>query len=147
MDLWRNRVRNLLKGVLASTPRQPHSDETYALLSSDSDLERPSTPRPRRRNAIFRIIRSCFTLRRILILIVLIPVFIVILILWNGVPPSYADVRDYEKRLPQHNLSLSFPEGDTGMYLRFPGHLWGHGLNNILQETCVTLLSFVYGHH
>jgi len=22
-----------------------------------------------------------------------------------------------------------------GMFLRFPGHLWGHGLNNILQET------------
>jgi hypothetical protein len=46
--------------------------------------------------------------------------------------------------LPQHNLSLPFPEGEGGLYLRFPGHLWGHGLNNILQETYVTSVSFLF---
>ena len=28
-------------------------------------------------------------------------------------------------------------------YLRFPDHLWGHGLNNVLQEACV---QFVFVH-
>jgi hypothetical protein len=61
----------------------------------------------------------------------------ILTILWRGIPPSYEDIRGYERRLPQHNLSLPFPEGEEGLYLRFPGHLWGHGLNNILQETYV----------
>ena len=59
----------------------------------------------------------------------------VLIILWGSIPPSYDDIRGFERRLPQHDLSLPFPEGEDGLYLRFPGRLWGHGLNNILQET------------
>ena len=76
-----------------------------------------------------------FTSRRTISIILSIPLLLVVGILSSGIPPSYSDVRDYERNLPQHNLSLAFPEGSEGLFLRFPDHLWGHGFNNILQET------------
>lgn len=93
---------------------------------------------PRRRILFFflNFHKSC-SLRRFLISLTALPFLAFIAILSSGIPPSYNDIRSFERRLPQHNLSLPFPEGKAGMYLRFPGHLWGHGLNNILQETSV----------
>lgn len=84
------------------------------------------------------ILHPCFpcTLRRALVSLTLI---LLLLMLLRGIPPSYNDIREYERRLPQHNLSLAPPEGVEGAYLRFPGHLWGHGLNNVLQETYVRI--------
>ena len=73
-------------------------------------------------------------MRRILSAVLGILSFLVLGVLWSGIPPSYSDIREFERRLPQHDLALPFPEGDKGMYLRFPDHLWGHGLNNVLQE-------------
>lgn len=32
---------------------------------------------------------------------------------WSGVP-DYADIKQYEKELPQHDLDLPFPEGRNG---------------------------------
>ncbi|KAF7976759.1 hypothetical protein HWV62_5752 [Athelia sp. TMB] len=49
-------------------------------------------------------------------------------------PVDYSEIRAYERALPQHNLSLPYPGGQNGHYLRFTDRLWGHGLNNILQE-------------
>ena len=81
------------------------------------------------------LLQKC-SLRRLITSILLFPfVAGVLIILWGGIPPNYDDIRGFERRLPQHDLSLPFPEGEDGLYLRFPGHLWGHGLNNILQET------------
>lgn len=49
-------------------------------------------------------------------------------------PPTYANVRRFEKALPQHNLDLIPPEGKDRRYLRFPGYRKGIGWNNFLQE-------------
>lgn len=57
-------------------------------------------------------------------------------VLLSGVPPTYADIRAYETTLPQHNIT-ALSTLDPPLYLRFPGHLWGHGLNNVLQEAIV----------
>ncbi|KAJ6606973.1 hypothetical protein B0H10DRAFT_2228380 [Mycena sp. CBHHK59/15] len=56
---------------------------------------------------------------------------------WGGVPPSYADVHAYERALLQHNMTTVVLVGSGARFLRFPDHLWGHGLNKILQEMVV----------
>lgn len=74
---------------------------------------------------------------------------------WGGIPRSYASIRRLERNLPQHRWhqvkvdssgELVQRQGhgkfdwaaDAGEgYLRFPNHLWGHGFNNILEESCV----------
>jgi hypothetical protein len=139
MGEWRTTIRRLL----TSNSRPETLEENYALLSSD-DRTAPRLPNGHyhqpnghttRRRSLKVTLRSCCTVRRILYSVAVVPLLIMIVILWHGIPPSFADVREFERRLPQHNLSLPFPEGEEGMYLRFPGHLWGHGFNNILQET------------
>jgi hypothetical protein len=138
MDEWRTTIRRLL----TSQSRPEALEENYALLSSD-DRASPRLPNGHyhqpnghiRRRSVKVTLRACCTVRRVLVSVALIPLLVLIVILWHGIPPSFADVREFEKRLPQHNLSLQFPEGEEGMYLRFPGHIWGHGFNNILQET------------
>ncbi|KAK2463908.1 hypothetical protein APHAL10511_004080 [Amanita phalloides] len=80
--------------------------------------------------------RACFhhlTLRKLLYALFITPFLIAFGVLLSGVPPSYETIRSYERRLPQHNLVRA--QNDGGRYLRFPGHLWGHGLNNVMQET------------
>ncbi|KAH8105531.1 hypothetical protein DFH11DRAFT_1518929 [Phellopilus nigrolimitatus] len=137
MSSWQGVARRLFSS-------QRRSDDHYELL--DADDEQHALPKvnnsPRRRHpygprALRAYIFACFhlvTLRRLIFFVLLLPVLLVLGILWSGVPPSYDSVRQFEKRLPQHNLSLPFPEGENGMYLRFPEHLWGHGLNNVMQE-------------
>ncbi|KDQ16717.1 hypothetical protein BOTBODRAFT_106532 [Botryobasidium botryosum FD-172 SS1] len=52
-------------------------------------------------------------------------------------PPLYGELKDIESKLPQHNLSLPFPEGRDGRYVRFENQMWGTGLNNQLEEILV----------
>ncbi|EJD06309.1 uncharacterized protein FOMMEDRAFT_16926 [Fomitiporia mediterranea MF3/22] len=122
---------------------QRRSGEHYELVPSEDGLPtRRASPTPWRPQSFrFRSLRVvCFaclhllTLRRIFAFLLTVLAFLVLGILWSGIPPSYASIREFERRLPQHNVSLPFPEGKDGMYLRFPEHLWGHGLNNIMQE-------------
>lgn len=40
-------------------------------------------------------------------------------------PPDYADYRLNETKHPQHNPNLPFPEGRTGKYVYFSGHITG----------------------
>ncbi len=40
-------------------------------------------------------------------------------------PPLYKEYYKYERNLPQHDLSLPFPEGATGRYLYPANHVWG----------------------
>ncbi|KAJ7120438.1 hypothetical protein C8R43DRAFT_933732 [Mycena crocata] len=75
-------------------------------------------------------------MRRLLVLLAVIPLLTMVGVLLSGIPPTYSDIREYEKMLPQHNVS-ALSALDPPIYLRFPGHLWGHGLNNVLQEAIV----------
>ncbi|KAF7965020.1 hypothetical protein HWV62_1035 [Athelia sp. TMB] len=114
--------------------------EDYDLLPSDrSNLGSLRQDKPTRRRFLLLLslvlfVQKTCSLRRIILGIASLPMVLVFLTLWSGVPPDYRDIREYERALPQHNLSLPYPAGQDGLYLRFPDHLWGHGLNNILQE-------------
>ncbi|KAJ7249874.1 hypothetical protein C8J57DRAFT_1355873 [Mycena rebaudengoi] len=46
--------------------------------------------------------------------------------------PSFADVREYERQLPQH--SLPWPWAARPKFLLISGEAWGSGWNNVLQE-------------
>ena len=50
------------------------------------------------------------------------------------IPPRYLDVYEEERRLPQHNLSLPYPEGSTGRYVKFTSQINMLGWNNVLNE-------------
>lgn len=82
--------------------------------------------------------RRC-SLRRVVFCLACTPVVVLFAVLCRGIPPAYNDVRSFEQRLPQHSVAaLTRSNGRPPRYLRFPGHLWGHGLNNVLQEACVS---------
>jgi hypothetical protein len=140
MDIWRGAVHHFK--LLLTTSSRRHTDNDYELLSSDpasrtglASLTSNALPGARRRavRSIFHW-HSClyfFTIRRALLLLASFPFLLALLVLIQGVPPNFEDIRIFERNFPQHNLS----HAKHGMFLRFPGHLWGHGLNNILQET------------
>jgi hypothetical protein len=50
------------------------------------------------------------------------------------IPPRYLDVYEEERRLPQHNMSLPYPEGSTGRYVKFTSQINMLGWNNVLNE-------------
>jgi hypothetical protein len=54
-------------------------------------------------------------------------------------PSAWDDLRKRERELPQHNLSLPFPEGRKGRYVRFTNQNRGLGWSQILNEMCVLL--------
>lgn len=108
--------------------------EEYVLLTSSPSAPRTTIYR-RRHPCSWRNFIRMFTLRRVLISVTLVPVFLLLAIICQGIPPNYDDIRTFEQRLPQHSLSL-VPRNQP-QYLRFPGHLWGYGFNNVLQEACV----------
>ncbi|KAJ7921409.1 hypothetical protein B0H13DRAFT_1708194 [Mycena leptocephala] len=47
--------------------------------------------------------------------------------------PTFEDVREYERTLPQHRMS-SFSAKNRPRYLFFPWEAWGTGWNNVFQE-------------
>ncbi|KAF8303085.1 hypothetical protein DL93DRAFT_2173140 [Clavulina sp. PMI_390] len=53
---------------------------------------------------------------------------------FNRLPPLYPQYAAEEVLLAQHNVSLSFPEGQDGRFIRFEDQMWGLGLNNQLFE-------------
>ncbi|KAG6377973.1 hypothetical protein JVT61DRAFT_14769 [Boletus reticuloceps] len=109
--------------------RKPRSD--YTVLSQTDPTA--VTPRPRKRRRCRAV--HVMTLRRVLFCLACIPVIVLLAILCQGIPPSYDDIRLFERRLPQHAVAALTPANDRPTrYLKFPGHLWGHGLNNVLQE-------------
>ncbi|KAF9446910.1 hypothetical protein P691DRAFT_732347 [Macrolepiota fuliginosa MF-IS2] len=108
----------------------PTKNYDYELVGSDSHQHRNSQPRYL---SSAHILRRVFTLRNVLIAIPTALALLVTAILLNGgIPPLYADIRGYEKALPQHNVTFSQHSGVR--YLAFPHHIWGHGWNNVLQE-------------
>ncbi|KDQ55117.1 hypothetical protein JAAARDRAFT_37635 [Jaapia argillacea MUCL 33604] len=51
-----------------------------------------------------------------------------------GEPPSYEGIKEWEAKLPQHDLDLPFPEGRTGRYAKFSNQIKALGWNNVLNE-------------
>ena len=49
-------------------------------------------------------------------------------------PPAYDSIIEMERTLPQHNLSLPYPEGKNGRYVKFSYQLPALGWNNVLTE-------------
>jgi hypothetical protein len=46
---------------------------------------------------------------------------------WASNATNFDDIFLKEAQLPQHNLSLPYPEGQNGRYLRFSNQVWGLG--------------------
>ena len=112
--------------------------EEYVLLTTSPTR----TAVYRRRNPCsLRGFMHLFSLRKVLVSVTLVPMFLLLAIFCQGVPPRYDDIRAFERRLPQHSLAMSKNQHQP-QYVRFPGHLWGYGFNNILQETFVLSLPF-----
>ncbi len=40
-------------------------------------------------------------------------------------PPRFYEWHDREKRLPQHDVNLPYPQGREGRYIRFSNQVWG----------------------
>lgn len=139
--------RRLVSAFSKSSQREKYVD---AELPSSSG-SRPALHTHRRR---LRTLMLC----RLLSCLALTPVFVLLIVLCQGIPPTYHDVRLFERRLTQHSLTTPSSAVDEAArpvhhprYLRFPGHLWGHGLNNVLQEALlmsylayVSNVSFVF---
>lgn len=51
-------------------------------------------------------------------------------------PPDYAEYRLNETKLPQHNPDLPFPEGRTGKYVYFSGHITGASTGRLPRRRC-----------
>ncbi|KAE9396113.1 hypothetical protein BT96DRAFT_997035 [Gymnopus androsaceus JB14] len=61
-------------------------------------------------------------------------------------PPTYEKLRKWEDELPQHDLSLPFPEGKTGRYVKFDNQIKQLGWNNVLNEVLMNAhLAYVSG--
>ncbi|KAF8907541.1 hypothetical protein CPB85DRAFT_1311606 [Mucidula mucida] len=127
MDLFRSLYGGLLS-IRKSRHYEPLPNEVYELPTINS-----SQPSNRFRRKPLTIVTRWLTspiFRRVLFVLILLPTTY---ILSGGIPPSYSDIKQFEKNLPQHRTSRR--------YLRFEGTLWGLGLNNILQEQL--LLSYI----
>lgn len=59
-------------------------------------------------------------------------------------PPDYTNLRKWIHDLPQHNLSLPFPEGKDGRYVKFSCQVQQLGWNNLLNSVCVAFY-FAFG--
>jgi hypothetical protein len=46
---------------------------------------------------------------------------------WASNATNFDEIFSMEAHLPQHNLSLPYPEGQNGRYLRFSNQVWGVG--------------------
>lgn len=127
-------------------------EENTPRTSSDTDVDLPLLPPPPRpafnqtrtslrRIGYFRRMKlrglSLPTRNRIFHFLCLFSALLIVGLLWSGIPPDYQDIRLYEKKLPQHRLTGALGGDGKERYLRFSGSLWGHGLNNVLQERYV----------
>ncbi|KIK49046.1 hypothetical protein CY34DRAFT_797425 [Suillus luteus UH-Slu-Lm8-n1] len=52
----------------------------------------------------------------------------------HKLPPLYEEYHDFERSLPQHNLSLPFPEGRDAKFFWAANHVTSSGWGNAMQE-------------
>lgn len=129
MLAWRSRISNLLLRARQKDQYELVVSNGHGHSHDDRDEELGDYPSPsasaRRRRAgsiagvgtrglIWWIVKKLH--------VVLSVVFAVLAfgLLWNGgIPPLFSDYYELEKHLPQHNLSLPFPEGENGRFVRY----------------------------
>ena len=70
------------------------------------------------------------------------PDYVSHLLLDNDYPPNHKELRKWIHDLPQHDLSLPFPEGKNGRYVKFSCQVQQLGWNNLLNEVCVAFYIF-----
>ncbi|KAF9219945.1 hypothetical protein BS17DRAFT_788327 [Gyrodon lividus] len=58
----------------------------------------------------------------------------------HSLPPLYEAYHDFERHLPQHNLSLSFPEGRDVKFFWAANHVTASGWGNAMQEILINAL-------
>ncbi|KIK92982.1 hypothetical protein PAXRUDRAFT_34289 [Paxillus rubicundulus Ve08.2h10] len=58
----------------------------------------------------------------------------------HSLPPLYEAYHDFERHLPQHNLSLPFPEGRDAKFFWPANHVTASGWGNAMQELIVNAL-------
>ncbi|KAF8554311.1 hypothetical protein OG21DRAFT_1440550 [Imleria badia] len=58
----------------------------------------------------------------------------------HSLPPLYEAYHDYERHLPQHDLSLPFPEGRDAKFFWAPNHVTASGWGNVMQELLLNAL-------
>ncbi|KAK7033761.1 hypothetical protein R3P38DRAFT_2520195 [Favolaschia claudopus] len=64
----------------------------------------------------------------------------------DALPPDYTVLKKWEAALPQHNLTLPFPEGKKGRYVKFSNQSGGIGWNNCFNEVLMNAhLAYVSG--
>ncbi|KAK7466092.1 hypothetical protein VKT23_004817 [Stygiomarasmius scandens] len=83
-----------------------------------------------------RLLLHSFSIRRVAVVFGSVAFIISAIILSSGIPPRYDDIWNYEKSLPQHNLTEATRGIKLGSrkYLRFEGSVKGRGFNNVFQE-------------
>jgi hypothetical protein len=59
----------------------------------------------------------------------------------ENAPPDYAGYRLNETKFPQHNPDLPFPEGRTGKYVYFSGHITGAPTGRFIESGLTELRS------
>jgi hypothetical protein len=102
------------------------------LSSSTRTFRRPySSPSNLLKTALYYV-----SFRRVAILAAGVFLLICGIILSSGVPPQYDDIWQYEKSLPQYNVTQAVADVKLGKrkYLWFEGNVKGRGFNNVLQE-------------
>ncbi|KAG8220778.1 hypothetical protein J3R82DRAFT_2210 [Butyriboletus roseoflavus] len=58
----------------------------------------------------------------------------------HSLPPLYENYHNYERQLPQHNLSLPFPEGRDAKFFWVSNHVTASGWGNAMQELLLNAL-------
>ncbi|KAK7032506.1 hypothetical protein VNI00_013075 [Paramarasmius palmivorus] len=126
-------------------PIESYEDSAEPLLGSPGKARTTSTYR----RLLFFLRRGwrSITLRHILLLLAITPVILVLILLRNGIPPKFENIRAYERSLPQHNMSEAlydpnFSRPGRRKYLRVEGQVWGRGFNNVLQEVAGRVFVF-----
>ncbi|KAG2147827.1 uncharacterized protein EDB93DRAFT_1145545 [Suillus bovinus] len=116
--------------------KHPRQSDTSTLPLNNSDTWLPSSR--------FSLTRRC---TRLLMGLILLSLFLFFsrtklsLPSWpqdqsehHSLPPLYEEYHDYERRLPQHNLSLPFPEGRDAKFFWAANHVTLSGWGNAMQE-------------
>jgi hypothetical protein len=106
-------------------------------------------PLPKSSRLLRAALRSIRPLPVLIISTLLLVSWLIIVVIYGGIPASYWDVRLRERAFPQHRWEAACPRGrksmkrgcyegaldeDSRYFLRFPDHVWGRGFNNVFQE-------------
>ncbi|KAF5349790.1 hypothetical protein D9758_010219 [Tetrapyrgos nigripes] len=120
---------------------QNHDDEhSYPIpMSRLPSSTRPYHPPYSGRSSVLKMALRHLSFRQIAILAAGVFLLICGIILSSGIPPCYDDIWQYERSLPQYNLTEALADVKSGKrkYLWFEKNVEGRGLNNVLQEALI----------